>query len=132
MIPTTMCLIAGTILMYVLFQTRRKFLLDRIEPSATVVGKVLRTKASDGRMYTVSVKYTYNDIEFTTDVLYDSKKNYFYDKGSIPLTITGSGEVELYTTGKPMDMWKSFYLVSTLFFAMSLLFCLHTIVRFNR
>jgi hypothetical protein len=44
MIPTTMCLIAGTILMYVLFQTRRKFLLDKIEPSATVVGKVLRTK----------------------------------------------------------------------------------------
>jgi hypothetical protein len=87
---------AGTILMYVLFGSRRKYLQDRVPLSVNVGGRSWAKRSTGDQ-----VKYVYNDI--------DTARKYKRGDALLGRWIrsTGSfesGDIELYQPSTPSDL----------------------------
>jgi hypothetical protein len=105
-VSTVAFLMAGTILMYVLFKSRRKYLQDRtLSVNVGVVGE----KVYEGDFQVIKEVRPQRHRAHTRSV----QRGMHTSGRWIPLTLSESGDIELINRRHPSDLWLIFYALST-------------------
>jgi multisubunit Na+/H+ antiporter MnhB subunit len=118
MAPGSLIFASATVLMYVLYQERRR---ARKVPAPEVLlsGTVVKTQHEGTGTTTATVSYRYGGDEYEDKVTYDRKATFFYEGAHIPLYLTG-GRVYLDKPYTHVDARAIAYLVGGVVFAIAL------------